>query len=57
MSLKLQLGHRSIGPDYPPLVIAEIGINHEGNFDKAIQMVDDALCGRMRVCEISVPRH
>ena len=42
MSLKLQLGHRSIGPDYPPLVIAEIGINHEGNFQKAIRMVDDA---------------
>lgn len=33
---------RKIGPAYPPLVIAEIGINHEGNFDKAIQMVDDA---------------
>ena len=42
VSLKLQLGHRSIGPDYPPLVIAEIGINHEGNFQKAIRMVDDA---------------
>ena len=42
VSVKLQLGHRSIGPDYPPLVIAEIGINHEGNFQKAIRMVDDA---------------
>ena len=42
MRLKLQLGPRSIGPDYLPLVIAEIGINHEGDFDKAIQMIDDA---------------
>lgn len=33
---------RKIGPKHPPLVIAEIGINHEGHFDKAIQMVDDA---------------
>lgn len=33
---------RRIGPDNPPLVIAEIGINHEGRVDKAIQMVDDA---------------
>ena len=33
---------RKIGAAYPPLVIAEIGINHEGNYDKAIQMVDDA---------------
>lgn len=34
---------RKIGPDYPPLVIAEIGINHEGDFKKAIRMVDDAV--------------
>lgn len=34
------LGGRPIGPDHPPLVIPEIGINHEGSFDKAIQMVD-----------------
>jgi sialic acid synthase SpsE len=40
---KVRLGHRLIGPAYEPFVIAEIGINHEGNFDKAIQMVDDAL--------------
>ncbi|NLE26814.1 MAG: polyhydroxyalkanoate biosynthesis repressor PhaR [Clostridiaceae bacterium] len=33
---------RKIGPGYPPLVIAEIGINHEGSYDKAIQMIDDA---------------
>ncbi len=39
---KLIIGKRKIGPEYPPLVIAEIGINHEGHFDKAIQMIDDA---------------
>lgn len=36
------LGNRWIGEDYPPLVIAEIGINHEGSLEKAIQMVYDA---------------
>uniref|UniRef100_A0A0G4FHV1 AFP-like domain-containing protein n=1 Tax=Chromera velia CCMP2878 TaxID=1169474 RepID=A0A0G4FHV1_9ALVE len=36
------IGNRVIGPDQPPLVIAEIGINHEGDFQKAIKMVDDA---------------
>ncbi|WNK00332.1 N-acetylneuraminate synthase family protein [Thalassospiraceae bacterium LMO-JJ14] len=36
------IGTREVGPDVAPLVIAEIGINHEGSFDKAIQMVDDA---------------
>jgi sialic acid synthase SpsE len=39
---QLQLGHRNTGPGYPPLVIAEIGINHEGNLNKATQMIDDA---------------
>ena len=39
---QIQLGSRLVGPDHAPLVIAEIGINHEGDFAKAIQMVDDA---------------
>ena len=38
----LLLGHRPIGPAHPPLVIAEIGINHEGDLQKALRMVDDA---------------
>jgi N-acetylneuraminate synthase len=33
---------RRIGPAYEPIVIAEIGINHGGSIDKAIQMIDDA---------------
>lgn len=37
-----RIGSRSIGTDDPPLVIAEIGINHEGKFNKAIRMIDDA---------------
>jgi len=34
---------RNIGSDYPPFVIAEIGINHEGSIAKAKQMIDDAV--------------
>ena len=33
---------RMVGRAHRPLVIAEIGINHEGHYDKAIRMVDDA---------------
>ena len=33
---------RKVGVDYPPLVIAEIGINHEGDIAVAKQMVDAA---------------
>lgn len=39
---RLVIRGRAIGPDHPPLVIAEIGINHEGSVEKALRMVDDA---------------
>ncbi len=38
----ITIGKRKIGLDYPPFVIAEIGINHEGSFKKAKRMIDDA---------------
>ena len=37
-----EIAGRVVGLDAPPLVIAEIGINHEGSFEKAVRMVDDA---------------
>ena len=36
------LAGRPLGPEHPPLVIAEIGINHEGDYGKAVRMVDEA---------------
>jgi N-acetylneuraminate synthase len=39
----MKIGERLIGPEHPPLVIAEVGINHEGDLQKALRMVDDAL--------------
>jgi N-acetylneuraminate synthase len=42
MKPTLKIGDRSVGPEHPPLVIAEIGINHEGSLEKALQMIDDA---------------
>jgi N-acetylneuraminate synthase len=39
---QFRLGNRLIGSSEPPLVIAEIGINHEGDLNKALRMVDDA---------------
>ena len=38
----IQIGNRKTGIDYPPLVIAEIGINHEGSLKVAKEMVDSA---------------
>lgn len=37
------IGNRYVGEDFPPLVIAEIGINHEGSLKIAKQMVDAAV--------------
>lgn len=43
MGTEFKLGSRLIGSGYPPLVIAEVGINHEGSFEKAIKCVDAAV--------------
>jgi len=40
---EFRLGDRLIGDDQPPFITAEVGINHEGEFEKAIQMVDAAV--------------
>ena len=42
MTREFKIANRWVGDNHPPLVLAEIGINHEGSFEKAIQMVDDA---------------
>ncbi len=42
MKNRIKIGERFVGEDYEPLVIAEIGINHEGDFEKAKKMVKDA---------------
>lgn len=38
----IEINGRKIGEDYPPLVIAEIGINHNGSLKVAKEMVDAA---------------
>jgi len=38
----INIGGREVGIDFPPLVIAEIGINHEGSLQVAKEMVDAA---------------
>ena len=42
MNSTITIAGRKIGPDYPPLVIAEIGINHEGSLELAKLFVDAA---------------
>ncbi len=42
MNNYIQIENRKVGIAYPPLVIVEIGINHEGSLDTAYEMVDAA---------------
>jgi N-acetylneuraminate synthase len=42
MPPQIQIGGRAVGPAHTPLVIAEIGINHDGHLEVAKQMVDAA---------------
>lgn len=40
---EILIGNRKVGSSHPPLVIAEIGINHNGDLDEAFALVDAAL--------------
>jgi N-acetylneuraminate synthase len=39
---ELKIANRPVGPAHVPLVVAEIGINHEGSLKTAFEMVDAA---------------
>ena len=41
--MKFKIGGREIGNNKDPLIIAEIGINHNGNLDQAIAIADSAI--------------
>lgn len=38
----MKIGKRKIGPNYKPLIIVELGINHNGSLKKAKKFVDQA---------------
>jgi len=38
----LKIGDKEIGPGYPPYVIAEIGVNHDGEVSRALELTDAA---------------
>ena len=45
----IEISGRKIGYDFPPLVIAEIGINHNGSLQTAIEMVDAAAAAGVEI--------
>lgn len=46
---QIKIGKRLVGYKYPPLVIAEIGINHQGSLRLAKKMVDLAISAGVEV--------
>ena len=43
MNKSMKIGNVKIGPNYEPVIIAEIGINHNGSVEKAIKIADAAI--------------
>jgi sialic acid synthase SpsE len=46
---EFKIANRKIGPEHKPFVIAEVGINHEGQIQKALQLVDAAVAAGAEV--------
>jgi N-acetylneuraminate synthase len=62
MAREMKIGNKLVGDGHPAFVIAEIGINHNGNVEIAKQMIDaavhagvDAVKFQKRTPEISTP--
>jgi len=60
----MKIGKRRIGDGEPCYIIAEIGINHSGTLNKALQLIDaaveagcDAVKFQKRTPEICTPKH
>ncbi len=43
MKRKFKIGNRSVGDNQTPLIIAEVGINHNGSLDLAISIAESAI--------------
>ena len=50
----IKIDKRFIGEDFPPLIIPEIGINHNGSLKKAFLMIDEAKKAKAEISKISI---
>lgn len=49
MATEFDIAGRKVGASHPPLVIVEVGINHEGEIKKALELVDAAVAAGAEV--------
>jgi sialic acid synthase SpsE len=40
---EIRIGDRLVGDDHPPFIVAEVGLNHNGSIDRAIEMIHAAV--------------
>ena len=38
----IKVSNMTIGKEHPAFIIAEVGINHNGSFENAIKLIDEA---------------
>ena len=43
LKLEFEIGGRMVGPGHPCFIIAEAGVNHNGDMDMARRLVDDVV--------------
>ena len=62
MSREIKIGNRMVGDGHPAYIVAEIGVNHNGNLEIAKKMIDaavhagvDAVKFQKRTPEVSTP--
>ena len=51
-----EIGGRPVGPDAPVFVIAEIGLNHGGSLQRALELVDAAVEARASAIKLQTDR-
>lgn len=62
--VNLMIGHKALGHDQPTYIVAEVGINHNGSLETALDLIDiavqagcDAVKFQKRFPEHCVPQH
>ena len=40
LSARMKIGRRPVGPDHPPVIVAELSANHKGSLERALAVVD-----------------
>ena len=54
MERMLQIGQKLVARDGPPLIMAEVGVNHDGSLEKGMKLVEAASEPNLRRREIPV---